>query len=97
MMVSSYFEHDFEEKAMRSLGERLSDWVTKNVPAGTDVHPHILYGRVHTQVIEAADRLGADLIVMGSHKPELTDYILGPTAQRVVSHAKQSVFVVRGE
>jgi nucleotide-binding universal stress UspA family protein len=61
------------------------------------VHPHVLHGRVYDQIIEAANRVGADVIVMGSHRPELKDYLLGPNAARVVRHATQSVFVVRGE
>ena len=54
-------------------------------------------GRVYDQIIEAANRLNADAIVMGSHAPELSDYLLGPNAARVVRHARQSVFVVRGD
>jgi nucleotide-binding universal stress UspA family protein len=95
-VVGSYFENDFEQRALHELGEQLSDWVTQNVPAGTEVHPHVLHGTVYDQIILAADRLGADAIVMGSHRPELKDYLLGPNAARVVRHAKQSVFVVRG-
>jgi nucleotide-binding universal stress UspA family protein len=32
---------------------------------------------------------------MGSHRPELSDYLLGPNAGKVVRHAKCSVMVVR--
>lgn len=96
-VVGSYFETDFEEKAMHKVGETLADWVTEHVPATTEVHPHVCHGRVYDQIIQAADRLNVDAIVMGSHRPELTDYLLGPNAARVVRHANQSVFVVRGE
>jgi nucleotide-binding universal stress UspA family protein len=67
------------------------------VPQGIEVHPHVLHGRVYDEIIVAANRLGTDVIVIGSHRPELSDYLLGPNAARVVRHAKQSVFVVRGE
>lgn len=96
-VVGSYFEAGFEEKAMHKVGEALTEWVDENVPAGTEVHPHVTHGRVYDQIITAADRLKVDAIVMGSHRPELTDYLLGPNAARVVRHASQSVFVVRGE
>ncbi len=95
-VVGSYFEPGFEEKAMHKVGEDLSKWVTENVPGVTEVHPHVVHGRVYDQIITAADRLNVDAIVMGSHRPELTDYLLGPNAARVVRHASQSVFVVRG-
>ncbi len=96
-IVGSYFEPGFEEKALHELGEQLGKWVAQHVPEGIEVHPHILHGRVYDQIIEAADRLQVDVIVMGSHRPELKDYLLGPNAARVVRHATQSVFVVRGE
>ncbi len=95
--VGSYFQSGFEEKALHAAGEALSKWVVDNVPDGVEVHPHVLHGRVYDEIIRAADRLGVDAIVMGSHRPELSDYLLGPNAARVVRHASQSVFVVRGE
>ncbi|MGP1358952.1 universal stress protein [Roseicyclus sp.] len=96
-VVGSYFEAGFEKKAMHKVGEELGAWVAANVPDGIEVHPHVMHGRVYEQIITAADRLGVDAIVMASHRPELTDYLLGPNAARVVRHASQSVFVVRGE
>lgn len=96
-MVGSYFEGGFEEKALHEIGERLSAWVAENVPEGVDVHPHVLHGRVYDEIISAAEKVSADVIVMASHRPELSDYLLGPNAARVVRHAKQSVFVVRGD
>jgi nucleotide-binding universal stress UspA family protein len=96
-VVGSYFPEGFEEKAMHEVGEHLTAFVNQHVPDGIEVHPHVLHGRVYDQIIEAANRVGADVIVMGSHRPELKDYLLGPNAARVVRHATQSVFVVRGE
>ncbi|MEM8823809.1 MAG: universal stress protein [Pseudomonadota bacterium] len=95
-VVGGFFEAGFEEKAMHKVGEDLAAWVSANVPDNVEVHPHVMHGRVYDQIIGAADRLAVDAIVMGSHTPELSDYLLGPNAARVVRHAKQSVFVVRG-
>ncbi|MEL6206170.1 MAG: universal stress protein [Pseudomonadota bacterium] len=94
-VVGTYFEPEFEEKAMHKVGEGLTDWVADHIPEGTEVHPHVTQGRVYDQIITAANQLKVDAIVMGSHRPELTDYLLGPNAARVVRHANQSVFVVR--
>jgi len=38
----------------------------------------------------------ADLIVVGSHRPAMKDYLLGTNAARVVRHARCSVLVARG-
>ena len=96
-VVSGYFDKAFEEKALHEVGEKLTEWVRANVPDDVEVHPHVMHGRVYDQIITAANRLAVDAIVMASHTPELSDYLLGPNAARVVRHATQSVFVVRGD
>jgi nucleotide-binding universal stress UspA family protein len=95
--VGGHFRAGFEAQALHDAGVVLTDWVKAHVSEDIEVHPHILHGRVYDEIIRAAERLGVDAIVMGSHDPELSDYLLGPNAARVVRHAKQSVFVVRGE
>ena len=93
--VGQFFEPEFEKKALDHVAQELADWVTANVPEGVAVHPHVLHGSIYDEILRAADRLGADLIVIGAHRPELRDYLIGPNASRVVRHAKQSVYVVR--
>lgn len=91
-LVANYFAADFEKTALHDLGERLSAWVEEHAPEAT---PHVMHGRIYDEIIAAADRVGADAIVMASHRPEITDYLIGPNAAKVVTHATQSVFVVR--
>ncbi len=45
------------------------------------------------KVIE--ERIGADFIIAGSHKPEMKNFLLGSTAARIVRHAPCSVHVIR--
>ncbi len=94
-MVGSYFRKGYEGEVLRAAGAALADWVTRNVPEDIEVHPHVLHGSIYDEILRAASKLGADLIVIGSHRPELKDYLLGPNAARVVRHAQQSVYVVR--
>ncbi len=54
-------------------------------------------GSIYTNILNVAERISADLIVLSSHQPEMKDYLLGANASRVVRHAPCSVFVVRGE
>jgi nucleotide-binding universal stress UspA family protein len=65
------------------------------VPQGLRLHEHVAQGSIYDEVLRAARELGCDCIVMGSHRPELKDYLLGPNAARVVRHAPCSVMVVR--
>ncbi len=47
-------------------------------------------------ILEEAADIGADAIVLGSHRPDYRDYLIGSTAARVVRHAGCSVVVDRG-
>ena len=55
----------------------------------------VAVGSVYEEVMKAASLGGADLIVIGAHRPDFKDYLLGPNASRVVRHSDCSVFVVR--
>ena len=52
-------------------------------------------GHPPTKILECAEEIGANLIVIASHRPGLRDYFLGSTAARVVRHAPCAVFVDR--
>ena len=55
----------------------------------------VRFGDVYQEILAHAANIGADLIIVASHKPNVGDYLLGTTAARVVHHAACSVFVVR--
>jgi len=93
--VGGFFRAGYEKEALHSFGEALTEWVNANVPDAVKVHPHVLHGTIYDEILRAADKLKVDVIVMGAHRPELRDYLLGPNAARVVRHARQSVYVVR--
>lgn len=95
-MVSQFFPKGYEEKALKAADEQLHAFVRQHIPEALGPVQHIVgHGTVYEQILKTADQIGADLIVMASHRPELQDYLLGPNAARVVRHAKQSVLVVR--
>ena len=54
-------------------------------------------GGIYHEVLEEAELMGADLIVMVSHRPALKTYFLGSNAGHVVRYAKCSVLVVRAK
>jgi nucleotide-binding universal stress UspA family protein len=59
------------------------------------IHHYVETGSIYGGILAVAERIGADLIVLSSHRPEMKDYLLGANASRVVRHARCSVFVVR--
>jgi universal stress protein F len=62
-----------------------------NVAGPTDLR----HGSAGSAILEAASEHGADLVIIGSHKPGVADYFLGSTAGRVVRHAQCPVLVMR--
>ena len=54
-----------------------------------------LGGSISAEIRYAAEELGTDLIVMGSHDPHFTDYLIGSNAAHVALHTPCSVLVVR--
>ena len=94
-IVASYFPPDFEKRAMQDANTRLHEYVKAHVPKGMKVQHIVGHGTIYKEILREAADIGADLIVMASHRPELKDYLLGPNASHVVKHANCSVLVVR--
>jgi universal stress protein F len=63
-----------------------------DIDAATQVGTGPIWGGI----VDTAERIGADLIILASHRPQMKDYLLGANASRVVRHAACSVLVVRG-
>ncbi|OUS08142.1 universal stress protein UspA [Rhodobacterales bacterium 52_120_T64] len=94
-IVGSYFPAGFSDKALADTMATLEKLVVEVFSTDVNVESIARHGSVYKEVLEVADLVGADLIVLTSHRPARSDYLLGPNAARVVRHAKQSVFVVR--
>ena len=94
-MVAQFFPDDHEGKLMDNAKDVLHKFVADRVPEEIKVQHIVADGTIYKAIIETADDIGADLIIMGSHRPELQDYLLGPNAARVVRHSQTSVLVVR--
>jgi nucleotide-binding universal stress UspA family protein len=50
---------------------------------------------IYAEILRVAEEAAADLVVVGSHRPAMKDYLLGTNAARVVRHAHCSVLVAR--
>ena len=55
----------------------------------------IIRGHAYRSIVDYAEKGGFDCIVIGSHKPGLSEFLIGSTAARVVRHANCSVLVHR--
>ncbi|SDX57023.1 Nucleotide-binding universal stress protein, UspA family [Ruegeria halocynthiae] len=50
---------------------------------------------IDKNLTRTAEEIGADLIVVGTHAPRITDYIFSSHAEYLAKHTTMSVFVVR--
>lgn len=94
-LVSSYFPADFEAKALENAKRALHEFVKQTFPDDVTVQHIVAHGSIYQEILHCAKDIGADLIVMASHRPDLEDYLIGPNASRVTRHADCSVLVVR--
>ncbi|EIM8413677.1 universal stress protein UspF [Salmonella enterica] len=65
-----------------------------NLPADR-VQAHVAEGSPKDKILEMAKKLPADMVIIASHRPDITTYLLGSNAAAVVRHAECSVLVVR--
>lgn len=90
--VSLVMPPEVFRKLISGAREALENLMAKN---GSDATVEIMSGHPSRTILKAADALKAEVIIIGSHRPGLEDYLLGSTAARVVRHAPCSVFVQR--
>lgn len=93
-LLGAYFPPDFDEKTIAEARRRIAE-LAATVSRNIAVDTRVTRGTIYEEILATAEDIGADLIVMASHRPELKDYLLGPNAARVVRHAPISVLVVR--
>ena len=66
--------------------------------SASDLRPRLVVAHgasIYAEILGIGEEAGVDLIVVGSHRPAMKDYLLGTNASRVVRHAKCSVLVAR--
>jgi nucleotide-binding universal stress UspA family protein len=85
------FDDEMRETAERELREAAEkiDFPKENLSST------VRFGAIYPEILAEADDWGADLIVVGSHRPTMATYLLGSNAKTIVRHAKCSVLVAR--
>ena len=72
------------------------DTYIAGVGAGFDIQGEVkVGGSISGRIIDTIETKKIDLVVMASHDPRITDYVIGSNAAHVVLHAPCSVLVVR--
>ncbi|KAI3490330.1 hypothetical protein L1887_45789 [Cichorium endivia] len=82
---------EFQHAALAKLDEIVKQF---KIPPDK-IQTHAVTGSPKDQILKLADTIDADLIIIASHKPDISTYLLGSNAAAVVRHAKCPVLVVR--
>lgn len=98
LMPVTYMEYvpvDFDATAKVEAEAELKLLAASLALPKNKVSTVVRVGSVYGEVLEEAKATGADLIVVGSHRPSMATYLIGSNAGTIVRHATCSVLVVR--
>ena len=83
---------DFIDVSVKDATDRLAALDAKLAASARQI---VRVGSPAREIVDVAEKEGADLIIIASHRPDFTNYLIGATADRVVRHATCSVLVDR--
>ena len=88
---------EFLDRVRDHMKNHLTQVTEKFEGFEVDVHTQLLEGAfIHHEIVTAAQNLGSELIIMGSHgRTGLTKLVLGSVAQKVLAESQIPVLVIR--
>lgn len=94
-IVGQFFPKGYEKDVGEKVLATLKEFVKTHVPDDVKTQRIVGEGTVYEVILNMAEKINADMIVVSSGRDDLKDFLLGPNAARVVRHATCSVTVVR--
>lgn len=94
-IVGQFFPKGYEKEVGEKVLVVLKAFVKEHVPEDVKTQRIVGEGTVYEVILNMAEKVHADMIVVASGRDDLKDFLLGPNAARVVRHANCSVTVVR--
>jgi nucleotide-binding universal stress UspA family protein len=98
VMLAEYLPPDFVVQQRKAAEDALAIVIKETGLEPARVSSTVRQGGIYQEILEEANSIHADLIVMSSHRPQrhaVRTYFLGSNAGHVVRYAKCSVLVVR--
>jgi len=97
--IRSLFGANYDEEILKKLEEKLSGLASAvKTETGLQVSTMLETGRIYTKILETAEKIGAQFIILGTHsQPELTEKttgVLGANSSRVLRSAKCPVITI---
>jgi nucleotide-binding universal stress UspA family protein len=95
-MVATYFPKDAASQMKADVKMQLKSFAEQHIDEDIIYHLHIAEGKPYAVILEYAEKLGTDLIIMPSHKRSKIDkVVLGSVANKVVQNSPIHVLVVK--
>jgi len=94
-VVAQIIPEDYEDRLLDDARTRLARVIGAQAAEGVQIDQSVRLGSVYRESLRFAREVDADLVVVGAHKADLGDYLLGSNASQIVRHAGCSVWVVR--
>lgn len=98
VMPVTYMEfvpQSFDTEQQTECEQKIAEIAAKVPLPSENVSAVVRMGSVYNEVLDEAEKMDADLIVIGSHRPSMATYLLGSNASAIVRHAHASVLVIR--
>jgi nucleotide-binding universal stress UspA family protein len=100
--IKSLFSASHDEEVMKKLQEKLAELSSKvRAETGLQVTTILETGRVYSKILEEADKIQAQFIIMGTHsQPEPSDGsigVMGANSSRVLRSAKCPVITINAK
>jgi len=94
--IKSFVDADAYKNLRKKAENLISDTIKDLGEQSYDINGLVEEGDAAAKIIDVANRLNVDLIVLGSQgESELGQYLLGSVANKVVQYAHKPVMVVR--
>lgn len=93
--VGSFFKDGTLKEAASAANDALHALVKDALSARAQVQHIVEIGVVYERVLQAIEKSNADLVIVGAHKPDMADKILGPNSARIARLAPISALVLR--
>lgn len=93
--VGSFFKEGTLRKAVELANTTLNTLIKDTLPDREDVDTVIKVGVVYEQVLKSIEKLNVDFVVLGAHKPNVLDNLMGPNASRIARTSPVSTMIVR--
>ena len=93
--VGTFFKAGTLDEALSAANTALHNIVKDTLPNRETVQHIVEIGVAYEKVLAAIEASKADLVIVGAHKPDMADKLLGPNSARIARLSPVSTMIIR--